>query len=57
MGKYEIMYILSANLDDAARKAEIEKHHQERQRMGRPRICLSDQEKDQGLLRRPQADR
>lgn len=27
MGKYEIMYILSANLDDAARKAEIEKLH------------------------------
>ncbi len=27
MEKYEIMYILSANLDDAARKAEIEKLH------------------------------
>ena len=27
MGKYEIMYILSAELDDAARKAEIEKLH------------------------------
>ena len=27
MGKYEIMYILSADLDDAARKAEIEKLH------------------------------
>lgn len=27
MGKYEIMYILSANLDDAARAAEIEKLH------------------------------
>lgn len=27
MGKYEIMYILSADLDDAARAAEIEKLH------------------------------
>lgn len=27
MGKYEIMYILSAELDEAARKAEIEKLH------------------------------
>ena len=27
MEKYGIMYILSANLDDAARKAEIEKLH------------------------------
>lgn len=27
MKKYEIMYILSANLDDEARKAEIEKLH------------------------------
>lgn len=27
MEKYEIMYILSATLDDAARKAEIEKLH------------------------------
>ena len=27
MGKYEIMYIRSANLDDAARNAEIEKLH------------------------------
>lgn len=27
MEKYEIMYILSAELDDAARKAEIEKLH------------------------------
>ncbi|MCQ2743143.1 MAG: 30S ribosomal protein S6, partial [Bacilli bacterium] len=27
MGKYEIMYILTAALDDEARKAEIEKLH------------------------------
>ena len=27
MGKYEIMYILTASLDDEARKAEIEKLH------------------------------
>ena len=27
MGKYEIMYILTATLDDEARKAEIEKLH------------------------------
>lgn len=27
MRNYELMYILSANLDDAARKAEIEKLH------------------------------
>ena len=27
MGKYEIMYILSAGLDDAARNAEMEKVH------------------------------
>ena len=27
MGKYELMYILNAGLDDAARKAEIEKLH------------------------------
>lgn len=27
MKKYEIMYILKSNLDDAARKAEIEKLH------------------------------
>ncbi len=27
MKKYEIMYILKADLDDAARKAEIEKLH------------------------------
>lgn len=27
MGKYEIMYILSANLNDEARKVEIEKLH------------------------------
>ena len=27
MGKYEIMYILSADLDEAARTAEIEKLH------------------------------
>jgi small subunit ribosomal protein S6 len=27
MGKYEIMYILSADLDEAARKAEMEKLH------------------------------
>ena len=27
MGKYELMYILNAGLDEAARKAEIEKLH------------------------------
>ena len=27
MGKYELMFILSADLDDASRKAEIEKLH------------------------------
>lgn len=27
MKKYEIMYILKSNLDDAARKAEVEKLH------------------------------
>ena len=27
MGKYEIMYILSATLEEGARKAEIEKLH------------------------------
>ena len=27
MGKYEIMYILTATLDETARKAEIEKLH------------------------------
>ena len=27
MRNYELMYILTANLDDAARKAEIEKLH------------------------------
>ena len=27
MGKYEIMYILSATLEESARKAEIEKLH------------------------------
>ncbi|MCF0112716.1 MAG: 30S ribosomal protein S6 [Bacilli bacterium] len=27
MGKYEIMYIISAELDDASRKAEMEKLH------------------------------
>ncbi|MDY5441299.1 MAG: 30S ribosomal protein S6 [Candidatus Enteromonas sp.] len=27
MGKYELMYILNAGLDDAARKDEIEKLH------------------------------
>ena len=27
MGKYELMFILSADLEDASRKAEIEKIH------------------------------
>ncbi|MGM9813448.1 MAG: 30S ribosomal protein S6 [Candidatus Enteromonas sp.] len=27
MGKYELMYILNANLDEAGRKAEVEKLH------------------------------